>query len=199
MEIILEYVDKIGLVGIIVSITAFLVGMKFPDWDFKMKLQHRNILTHSPLFLFLLMELYKRERSETFRFFIGGFALALTIHFIFDFFPKGWSRGALLHIPVARTALSPRMSQVLFVISIVVSSYITLKMINSYEEFVFFGLLALWTFLKNTIREEKFFRPCILFLLLFVFMGSMKFDQVGKNIERGKKQFVSYIKEVKRW
>ena len=186
MEIILEYVDKIGLVGIIVSITAFLVGIKFPDWDFKMKLQHRSILTHSPLFLFLLMELYKREKNETFRFFIGGFALALTIHFIFDFFPKGWSRGALLHIPIARIALSPKVSKMLFVVSIVVSAYITLKMIKSYEEFIFFGILALWTFMKNTIREEKFFRPCILFMFLFILMGSMKFDEVGKNIKKKK-------------
>ena len=199
MEIILEYVDKIGLVGIIVSITAFLVGIKFPDWDFKMKLQHRSILTHSPLFLFLLMELYKREKNETFRFFIGGFALALTIHFIFDFFPKGWSRGALLHIPIARIALSPKVSKMLFVVSIVVSAYITLKMIKSYEEFIFFGILALWTFMKNTIREEKFFRPCILFMFLFILMGSMKFDEVGKNINKGKKQFVSYVKDIKKW
>lgn len=199
MEIILEYVDKIGLVGIIVSITAFLVGIKFPDWDFKMKLQHRSILTHSPLFLFLLIELYKREKNETFRFFIGGFALALTIHLIFDFFPKGWSRGALLHIPIARIALSPKISQILFVVSIVVSAYITLKMIKSYEEFIFFGILALWTFMKNTIREEKFFRPCILFMFLFILMGSMKFDEVGKNINKGKKQFVSYVKDIKKW
>ncbi|MFR4520185.1 MAG: hypothetical protein ACLT40_09540, partial [Fusobacterium sp.] len=91
MEIFLEYIDKVGLIGIIVAVTAFLVGMKFPDWDFKMKLQHRSILTHSPLFLFLLLELYQKEKNDTFRFFIGGFALALAVHFIFDFFPKGWS------------------------------------------------------------------------------------------------------------
>lgn len=196
MEIILQYVDKIGLTGIIVAITAFLVGMKFPDWDFKMKLQHRNILTHSPLFLLLLMELYKRERNETFRFFIVGFALALAIHFIFDFFPKGWSRGALLHLPVARVALSPRISQILFIIFIGTSLYMALRMIKSYEEFVFFILLGIWTFLKNTVKEEKFFRPCILFLILFLFMGSMKFDEVGKNISRGTREIAGYVKSI---
>ena len=56
MEIFLEYIDKVGLIGIIVAVTAFLVGMKFPDWDFKMKLQHRSILTHSPLFLFCVFK-----------------------------------------------------------------------------------------------------------------------------------------------
>lgn len=199
MEVILEYVDKIGLIGIIVSITAFLVGIKFPDWDFKLKLQHRNILTHSPLFLFLLLELYKKENNDTFRFFIAGFALALTIHFIFDFFPKGWSRGALLHLPVARIPLSARASKILFAVSIIVSGYITLKMIKSYEEYVFFAFLALWTFLKNVVKEEKFFRPCIIFILLFGIMGSMKFDELNREINRGKKQLVSYVKDIKKW
>lgn len=199
MEVILEYVDKIGLIGIIVSITAFLVGIKFPDWDFKLKLQHRNILTHSPLFLFLLLELYKKENNDTFRFFIAGFALALTIHFIFDFFPKGWSRGALLHLPVARIPLSARASKILFAVWIIVSGYITLKMIKSYEEYVFFAFLALWTFLKNIVKEEKFFRPCIIFILLFGIMGSMKFDELNREINRGKKQLVSYVKDIKKW
>ena len=34
MEIFLEYIDKVGLIGIIVAVTAFLVGMKFPDLGF---------------------------------------------------------------------------------------------------------------------------------------------------------------------
>ena len=197
MEIFLEYIDKVGLIGIIVAVTAFLVGMKFPDWDFKLKLQHRSILTHSPLFLFLLLELYQKEKNDTFRFFIGGFALALTVHFIFDFFPKGWSRGALLHLPVVRLPLSPRISKILFVIFIVISAYISLKMINTFEEFIFFGVLALWTFLKNTIKEEKFFRPCILFMIIFILLGSTKFDEIEKNIVKGKKQIIHYVKNIK--
>lgn len=195
MEIFLEYVDKVGLIGIIVAITAFLVGIKFPDWDFKLKLQHRNILTHSPLFLFLLMELYQKEKNDTFRFFIGGFALALTVHFIFDFFPKGWQRGALLHLPIANVALSARISKILFIAFIIISAYLSLKMINTFEEFIFFGALALWTFLKNTVKEEKFFRPCILFMVIFLLLGSTKFDEIGKNINTGKKQIVSYLKK----
>lgn len=198
MEIILMYIDKIGLSGIIVSITAFLVGMKFPDWDFKFKLKHRNILTHSPLFLFLLMELYKREKSDTFRFFIAGFALALAIHFIFDFFPKGWSRGALIHFPVAGIAFSVKISKIIFIISILISLYITLKMINTYEEFIFFVFLALWTFLKNTVKEEKFFRPCIMFAVLFIFMGSLKFQEINREIKKNSKEIVKYVKNISR-
>ncbi len=194
MEIFLEYIDKVGLIGIIVAVTAFLVGMKFPDWDFKMKLQHRSILTHSPLFLFLLLELYQKEKNDTFRFFIGGFALALTVHFIFDFFPKGWSRGALLHLPVARLPLPAKISKILFMVFIIISAYISLKMINTFEEFIFFGALALWTFLKNTIKEEKFFRPCLLFMMIFILLGSTKFNEIEKNIVKGKKEIISYIK-----
>ena len=196
MEIFLEYVDKVGLIGIIVAITAFLVGIKFPDWDFKLKLQHRNILTHSPLFLFLLIELYKKERNDTFRFFIAGFALALTIHFIFDFFPKGWSRGALLHMPIAKIAFSAKISKILFIVSIITSAYITIKMINTFEEFIFLIVLSLWTFLKNTVKEEKFFRPCVLFMIVFIFIGSMKFDEINKNINNGKKQIINYVKII---
>ena len=196
MEIFLEYVDKVGLIGIIVAITAFLVGIKFPDWDFKLKLQHRNILTHSPLFLFLLIELYKKERNDTFRFFIAGFALALTIHFIFDFFPKGWSRGALLHMPIAKIAFSAKISKILFIVSIITSAYITIKMINTFEEFIFLIVLSLWTFLKNTVKEEKFFRPCILFMIVFIFIGSMKFNEINKNINSGRKQIINYVKTI---
>lgn len=196
MEIILKYVDKVGLIGIIVSITAFLVGMKFPDWDFKLKLQHRNILTHSPLFLFLLLELYEKDKSDTFRFFIAGFSLAMGIHFIFDFFPKGWARGALIHLPIVRLPLSKMMSQVIFILSIGISLYISLKMINRFEEFIFFGILALWTFLKNTIKEEKFFRPCVMFLILFTFMGSFKFKEIEKNMMRGQKEIVKYVRNI---
>ena len=196
MEIFLEYVDKVGLIGIIVAITAFLVGIKFPDWDFKLKLQHRNILTHSPLFLFLLIELYKKERNDTFRFFIAGFALALTIHFIFDFFPKGWSRGALLHMPITKIAFSAKISKILFIVSIITSAYITIKMINTFEEFIFLIVLSLWTFLKNTVKEEKFFRPCVLFMIVFIFIGSMKFDEINKNINNGKKQIINYVKII---
>ncbi|MCF2625439.1 hypothetical protein I6E17_04495 [Fusobacterium perfoetens] len=198
MEIFLEYVDKVGLIGIIVAITAFLTGIKFPDWDFKLKLQHRSILTHSPLFLFLLIELYKKEKNDTFRFFIAGFALALAVHFIFDFFPKGWSRGALLHIPIARIALSPKISKILFMLSIIISVYITVNMTKSFEEFLFLGILALWTFLKHTIKEEKFFRPCILFTLIFLFIGSFKFDEINKNLNKSRKYIISYVKEIKK-
>lgn len=198
MELFLEYVDKVGLIGIIVAITAFLVGMKFPDWDFKLKLQHRNILTHSPLFLFLLLELYKREKNDTFRFFIAGFALALVVHFIFDFFPKGWSRGALLHIPVAGVALSPRISKIIFAMSIMGSTYIAISMTKKIEEFIFLGILALWTFLKNTVKEEKFFRPCILFFIIFIFVGSFKFDEINKNINKTKKYVVNYVREFQK-
>ena len=72
------------------------------------------------------------------------------------------------------------------------------KMIKTYEEFIFFTLLALWTFLKNTMKEEKFFRPCILFAVIFILMGSMKFNEIGREAERGKKQIIIYVKNIKK-
>ena len=92
MEIFLEYIDKVGLIGIIVAVTAFLVGMKFPDWDFKMKLKHRSILTHSPLILLIFIRVYEQDRSDNFRYFLMGFSLALALHFIYDLYPRSWRR-----------------------------------------------------------------------------------------------------------
>lgn len=68
-------------------------------------------------------------------------------------------------------------------------------MINTFEEFVFFGALALWTFLKNAVREEKFIRPCLLFMIIFILLGSTKFNEIEKNVNIAKKQIVSYIKK----
>lgn len=202
MEIILEYIDKIGLTGIIVAITSFLVGIKVPDWDFKLKLQHRNILTHSPIFLFLLLELYNKQPNDVFRLFIGAFALSFGVHFIFDIFPKGWSRGALLHLPIARVALSGKISKILFFIFIVVSLWITVKMTANFYEYIFFLLLALWCFLKNTSKEEKFFRPCMLFMVLFIGIGCFKFKELrdikkmNKHLYKIEKQIEKQVKKI---
>lgn len=196
MEIFLEYIDKVGLSGIIIAITAFLVGIKLPDWDFKLKLQHRSIVTHSPLLLFLLLELYRNQPSDIFRIFIGGVALSFGIHFIFDFFPKGWSRGALLHLPIAKIAFSKKISITLFLIFIVISLYITIYMSKNFHEYIFFLFLAFWCFLKNIKKEEKFFRPFFLFMVIFFIIGSFKFKEL-RNYKKIQKSYYKIEKQIK--
>lgn len=85
------------------------VGLHFPDVDGRLGwlisarlLLHRSILTHGMLASLLLFWLIRRRRgvSPSLRPFAIGFSLAVAVHLCFDFFPKGWSGFALIHIPL---------------------------------------------------------------------------------------------------
>ncbi|MFK4785342.1 hypothetical protein [Fusobacterium sp. MFO224] len=182
METILKYVENIGVTGIIISFSAFLIGIKFPDWDFKLKLKHRNILTHSPIVIFFLLSLYKEEGSYLFRMFIMGFSCAMGVHLIFDFFPKGWARGALLHVPIVDKELRKNISKTLIFIFIIMSIYIVIKLSSSIEEYIYILILSCIYILRSTKKEEKLFRPLILFLMLFMFLGNFKYEKFNKKI-----------------
>ena len=102
----IENFESISFIGLLLVWMSFLIGIKFPDWDFKMKIKHRNILTHSPIILWIMIYFYNTQQNvEVFRFSIMGFALAIGLHMIFDFFPKGWSRGALIYFPYVKMVL----------------------------------------------------------------------------------------------
>ncbi len=49
MEFFTKFFEKISTLELIILFAAYFLGIKFPDWDFKLKLKHRSILTHSPL------------------------------------------------------------------------------------------------------------------------------------------------------
>ncbi|MDP0492781.1 MAG: hypothetical protein Q7K48_00475 [Fusobacterium sp. JB021] len=182
METILKFLENIGIIGIIISFSAFLIGIKFPDWDFKLKLRHRNILTHSPIIIFFLLSLYNNEESYLFRMFIMGFSCAMGVHLIFDFFPKGWARGALLHIPIVDKELRKNISKALIFISIIICLYIVIKLSSSIEEYIYILMLSLVYILKSTKKEEKLFRPLILFLILFILLGNFKYEKFNKKV-----------------
>lgn len=182
METILKFLENIGIIGIIISFSAFLIGIKFPDWDFKLKLRHRNILTHSPIIIFFLLSLYNNEESYLFRMFIMGFSCAMGVHLIFDFFPKGWARGALLHIPIVDKELRKNISKTLIFISIIICLYIVIKLSSSIEEYIYILMLSLVYILKSTKKEEKLFRPLILFLILFILLGNFKYEKFNKKV-----------------
>lgn len=184
MEIILRNIENIGMTGIIISFSAFLIGIKFPDWDFKLKLKHRNILTHSPIIIFFFLSLYKNEGSYLFRMFIIGFSCAVGVHLIFDFFPRGWARGALLHVPIVDKELRKNTSKTLMFISIMICIYIVIKLSSSTEEYVYLLILSLIYILKSTKKEAKLFRPLILFLIIFLFFGNLKYEKFNKKIYR---------------
>ena len=89
MEFFTKFFEKISMLEIIILFAAYFLGIKFPDWDFKLKLKHRSILTHSPLALLFLIRIYEQDQNEVFRYFLIGFAIALALLFIFDLYPKG--------------------------------------------------------------------------------------------------------------
>lgn len=199
MDNVLKILESIGWTGIVVSLSAFLIGVKFPDWDFKLKLKHRNILTHSPIIIFFFLSLYFKERTELFRFFIIGFSIAMGIHLIFDFFPKGWARGALLHVPLINLELNKNISRILFLISIVISYFIAIKMTRTFEEYIFFFVLTVIYILKSFVREQKFIRPFLVFIVIYFLIGNIDYQKnnikMYKNINKNIKSF-SFIDKL---
>lgn len=182
MKSMLNYISEIGIEGIIILSSSFLLGAKFPDWDFKLKLRHRSILTHSPIFLFFLLSVYKKEESELFRMFIMGFSCSMGLHLVFDFFPKGWFRGALIHIPFLDIGLKKNISKTLILISILICFYIVIRLSSSSEEYIYLFVLSILYILKNIKKESKLFRPIFLFLILFILLGNLKYYKLNGKI-----------------
>ena len=54
---------NINLLGFLLITVSFLFGIKLPDWDFKLGLRHRNILTHSPFITIIFIALYETKTS----------------------------------------------------------------------------------------------------------------------------------------
>ena len=166
MDFLIKFFDKVSFAGIIVSFTAYFLGIRFPDWDFKMKLKHRSILTHSPLILLIFIRVYEQDRSDNFRYFLMGFSLALALHFIYDLYPRGWGGGALIKIPILKISCTPKMSKMILFFSIVISILVAICYTEKLMEFYYLGILGILTILKDTGKEEKLFRPMFSFPFL---------------------------------
>jgi len=65
---------NINLLGFLLITVSFLFGIKLPDWDFKLRLRHRSILTHSPFVTIIFITLYETKTSYFFKYFIVGFS-----------------------------------------------------------------------------------------------------------------------------
>lgn len=173
----LDY-THISMSGLVVFMAAYFIGIKFPDWDFKLKLRHRNILTHSPLILVFFMWIYRKNPSTEFRYFIMGFALSIGVHLIFDIFPKGWGGGARLQTPFVKHSFSAGTSKVMFFIFILTSIGIGIRYTSAIEEVIFLLLYGVGCILLNTVKEEKLMRPMSLYVVLLVATASIKYIEV---------------------
>ncbi|MGL5989328.1 hypothetical protein [Cetobacterium sp.] len=180
---IIDTFESISFIGLILIWMSFLVGMKFPDWDFKLKIKHRNILTHSPVILWIMVYFYNTQKNvEVFRFSIMGFALAIGLHMIFDFFPKGWSRGALIYFPYCRVGLGVKGSKGFIFSTCVYCIFLAIKYSQTYlEALILFGL-GVYTIVKNKKKEEKFYRPFIFFSVSCFFLSAVKYDEISEII-----------------
>lgn len=183
MDTIIAKLEDIGFIGVILIWMSYLIGMKFPDWDFKMKLKHRNILTHSPLILFLMIYFYEKQKNvEIFRFVIMGFSFAIGIHMIFDFFPRGWSRGALIHFPFCRMCLKAQSSKYFIFFSAITGIFLSIKYSKNYLEVILLIVLGVYTLVKHMKKEEKFFRPFSIFFPTMVMLSAIKYKEISDGI-----------------
>ena len=172
----------IDIIGTVLGVFSIFIGIKYPDWDFKLKLKHRSILTHSPLITVLFIYIYLKkqggflglggERETGFRYFIMGFSVGMGIHFLYDLFPKGWKGSALLHIPILNRKIKKWGSITLFILFTLISFVMGLRLSRSIEETILFLILGLLLLGLNKRREGKLIRPTGSFLLLFLGIAS---------------------------
>jgi len=180
---IIETFEVISFIGIILIWMSFLIGLKFPDWDFKLKIKHRNILTHSPIILWVMIYFYKTQNDvEVFRFSIMGFSLAIGLHMIFDFFPKGWSRGALIYFPYLKLGLGVKGSKGFIFSTSVYCIFLAIKYSKHYLEILVLIFLGVYTIVKNKKKEEKFFRPFTFFTIVSIFLSAIKYEEISGTI-----------------
>ncbi len=170
-----SFINNIDFLGYVLIFISFLFGIKLPDWDFKLKLRHRSIITHSPLITILLVMSYKLKEDFFFKYFIVGFSTAIAIHMLFDLFPYKWKGGALLKIPFNNISCSAQTTKLFFYFTILINSFIALIFMSNFEEFLFIIFLSLITFIRKKKYERTFVRPVLIFSFLMFSMGILKF------------------------
>ncbi|AMD94303.1 hypothetical protein [Leptotrichia sp. oral taxon 847] len=160
----------------------YYVGFKFPDYDLKLKLSHRNMLTHSPLLvviLFLLHQnkiltlIYKMKYDIT-DFVIVGLSLGIAIHLLYDLFPKSFKGMALLQFPIIEKGLTEGETIVIMVIFITfLTGFSVYKLVN-YLDLTTSLILIIITFIVKRKSEKKFFRVAFLFVIIFSLLIYLK-------------------------
>ena len=174
---------NINLLGFLLITVSFLFGIKLPDWDFKLDLRHRNILTHSPFITIIFIALYETKTSYFFKYFIIGFSTAIAIHILFDLFPRKWYGGALLKIPFNNISCSEETTKLFFTITILVSTFLAIFYMTDIKEYYFVLLYSVITFIKKRKYENTFIKPIFIFVFLYLFLGSFKFEILSKMLK----------------
>jgi MYXO-CTERM domain-containing protein len=148
------------------------VGLHFPDIDNRLLslipswlLLHRSILTHGMLVSLLLLRLVRRREgaAPSLRLFAVGVSLAVAVHLCFDFFPRGWTGFALIHVPVygRTTAL---FSQAWVLVSILACLYLGLLLLRNVLELLL-GVVGLVVSFLVSVAEDGSAAPKAFMLL----------------------------------
>ncbi|MDO4690928.1 MAG: hypothetical protein Q4A58_06515 [Fusobacterium sp.] len=174
MDIVENLIKNINILGFTLIFVAFLFGIKLPDWDFKLGLRHRSIITHSPFITLLLIFIYRVKADFFFKYFIVGFSIAIAVHILFDLFPYKWQGGALLKIPI-NISCDENITKLFFVMTIIINIFIGIFYMTDIYEYIFILILAILTFIKKTRAERIFIRPFLIFIFLVGGLGSLKF------------------------
>ena len=139
------------------------VGLHFPDIDSRLQglippsvLLHRSILTHglgASLLLFWLVS-RRGDTMPSLRLFVIGGSLALAVHLCFDFFPRGWTGFALIHVPVygRTTAL---FSRAWIILSIGTCLYVAFLMVRNIIELVLSIVNLIISFIVSAVEDGR--------------------------------------------
>lgn len=176
------FFNEINLLGFILIFVAFLFGIKLPDWDFKLGLRHRSIITHSPFITLLLVLAYKVKNDFFFKYFIVGFSIAIAIHMIFDLFPYKWQGGALLKIPI-NISCDEKTTKLFFSMTVLVNIFIGIFYMTDIYEYIFVILLSCIIFIKKRKYERSFIRPMLIFVFLIGALGILKFEIIFEQLK----------------
>jgi hypothetical protein len=177
----MKLLEYINFTGIILSIFGYIIGLKFPDIDHKIKfLSHRSIITHSPFIAIFFYFLYIKSGSSDFNYFITSFFIAESIHMIYDFFPKGWIGGALIKAPFINS-IGVLSSKIFIFISLVILMGLSFYSFEGSIQYRMYFIESVIFMILLTKKEEKFFRPILLFIILYSIYGYIFYPVLTKS------------------
>ena len=174
---------KLNLLGFLLIVVSFFLGIKLPDWDFKLRLRHRSILTHSPFVTIIFIALYETDTSYFFKYFIVGFSSAIAIHILFDLFPRKWHGGALLKIPFNGITCSKETTKLFFIATSLISVFLALFYMTGIKEYFFVLFFSFLIFIKKRKYENATIKPAIIFTMLYLVLGVLKFEILFKLLK----------------
>lgn len=175
------------MVNLFFAFIAMSLGINYPDMDLKIKfLSHRSALTHSPLLSFILYYFAEKNNSIELQYFVIGFSLAVAIHLTFDFFPKSWVGNALIKPSLGGATFS----KAFILVSIFLLYCLSFRLMSGLGEFKLFWILSCVFYSIWAKKEESKLRPLLLFMLSYIFIGSLHYPYFFANIYDKLRDFV---------